>query len=349
MPHRKTFVSVIIPVRTETAYLKETISYLKKQAYNYFELIVVTDAREKIAGARVVPSGLPGPAYKRNLGAKKARGEILAFLDDDSYPSRDWLKNAIKIFHSDLLAPSSELIAAVCGPCLTPPQDDIYQKASGWVWGSWLGSSGAGTSGTYRNRASSRREVDDFPTVNLLVRKKDFLRVGGFDTRHWPGEDTKLCLDLTRKLKKKIIYDPGVVVYHHRRPILGPHLKQISRYARRRGFFAKKFPETSMRPGYLAPSLFVFGLVFGGLLALVSPGVRQVYLLVLGVYLFLLAVSGIEVLVKERNVWLAFLVMAAIFLTHLWYGILFPFGYWQKDLGVIPHKVDKKKREYIGG
>lgn len=336
----KPLVSIIIPVRTCTAHLKETINYLQKQSLKDFELIVITDEKEKIKGAKVLASGDPGPAYKRNLGAKRARGEILAFLDDDSFPSKNWLKNAIQVFKED------KNIGGVCGPCLTPPKDNIYQKASGWVWASWLGAGGAGA---YRNRIEQRREVDDYPSVNLLIKRKDFRKVGGFDINHWPGEDTKVCLDLTKKLKKKIIYDPSVLVFHHRREVIFPHLKQISRFAKRRGFFAKKFPETSLRLGYLIPSFFAYGLIFGGLVSLFSPLIRTLYLSILALYLFLLLFSGLEVLIKEKNLYLASLVMVAIPATHLWYGLLFPFGYFQKELGVIPHKVDKKRKKYIGG
>lgn len=332
-------VSVIIPVRTATSYLKETIECLKKQSVKNLEIIVVTDKKEKISGARVIPSGEPTPAYKRNLGAAYASGQILAFLDDDSYPSEGWLKNALYVFLE------RKDIVAVCGPALTPPSDNIYQKTSGWVWASWLGSGGAGV---YRNRISSRKEVDDFPSVNLLIKKKDFEKVGGFDESHWPGEDTKLCLDLI-KLGKKIIYDPGVLVFHHRRPVLIPHLKQISRYAVRRGFFARVFPETSFRIGYFFPSFFAYGLVFGGILSIISPIIRSIYYLLFTTYYLLLLLSGFEVLVREKNLRSGLYVMFSIFATHLVYGFLFPFGFFSKSLATVPHKVDEARKAYVGG
>jgi cellulose synthase/poly-beta-1,6-N-acetylglucosamine synthase-like glycosyltransferase len=340
MSDKQVLFSVIIPVRTITPYLRETIGHLKKQTEKRFETIVVTDKKESFSGIKIIPSREPTPAFKRNLGVKAAKGEILAFLDDDSYPVRDWLKNALKVFTED------NSVAGVCGPTLTPPTDNIYQKASGWVWASWLGAGGAGV---YRNRVMPRREVDDFPSVNLLVRKKDFDAVGGFDIKHWPGEDTKLCLDLTKKLGKKIIYDPEVLVYHHRRPVLLPHLKQISRYALRRGFFAKKFPETSFRLGYLIPSLFAYGLILGGVVSFFSPVIRSIYYLLFTIYYLLLLASGLEVFVKERSFCLATLVMVSILATHLTYGLLFPFGFFKKDLKTFPHKVDFKSKKYIGG
>lgn len=228
--------------------------------------------------------------------------------------------------------------------CLTPPRDNLKQKASGWVWTSLFGAGGAGS---YRSRKMKRRIVDDYPSVNLLIKKEYFNKVGGFDINHWPGEDTKLCLDL--KKHGIIIYDPSVVVYHHRREVFLPHLKQISRYALRRGYFAKKFPETSFRIGYLLPSIFVFGLIFGGLVSLFNPMIRFFYFLCCLLYVVLLMLSGIEVYLKEKNFSLVFLVMISIFLTHLTYGFLFPWGYFKREMGVIPHQIDKKKKGYVGG
>lgn len=331
--------SVIIPVRTITPYVRETVSYLKKQTEKGFEILIITDEKENLAGATIIASGNPTPSFKRNLGAKMAKGKILAFLDDDSYPDKKWLEKALKVFEEELS------IVGVCGPTLTPAADSIYQKASGWVWAIKLGSGGAGV---YRNRIMERREVDDFPSVNLLVRKKNFWEVNGFDINHWPGEDTKLCLDLVQA-GGRIIYEPGVLVYHHRRPVFLPHLKQISRYAKRRGYFARVFPQTSFRIGYLLPSLFTYGLIVGAVASLFSPLIRLSYSLLLIAYSILLFTSGIEVFIKEKNVYLSFLVMCSIFLTHLTYGFLLPIGYFQKDIKTVPHKIDRKKKVYLGG
>jgi len=334
----KVLFSIIIPVRTITPYVRETVAHLKRQTEKNFEIIIVTDKPEKLTGARIIASLEPTPAYKRNLGAKASKGQILAFLDDDAYPDSRWLENAAKIFNE-------EPVAAVCGPALTPPTDSLRQKASGWVWASPLGSGGAGVC---RNRRLPRREVDDFSSVNFLVRKSDFLAIGGFNVNHWPGEDTKLCLDLV-KMGKKIIYDPKVLVYHHRRAVFLPHLKQISRYALRRGYFARVFPETSFRIGYFLPSFFTFGLLGGLVMICLIPWLKIIYFSSLAVYSLLLLATGFEVWQKERNWRLACLVMIAIVATHLTYGFLFPWGFIQKKLKTVPRPVDQKKKVYLGG
>jgi len=341
---KKVFVSIVIPIKVLNDFLrKETLPALLKQSYQDFEVIIIVDkeSKEKIPKITIIPSWpKTGPADKRDLGVKKAKGEIIAFLDDDSYPDKNWLQNAIEIFsHSgEARSRSAGQIAAVCGPTLTPPHNNLRQKASGYVWSTWLGSGGAGT---YRCTIDSRREVDDYPSVNLLVRRKDFLAVGGFDSHFWPGEDTKFCHDLIYKLGKKIIYDPSVLVYHHRRAVFKPHLQQISRYAIHRGHFARILPKTSLRLGYLMPSFFVLWL-FGVpiliflleifQLCVVSIPLFLLYLVSMGFYLIFLLVTATQVYVKERNFKLALLVIPSIFVTHIIYGILFIKGFFSRKL-----------------
>jgi len=340
---KKVFISIIIPVKEINDYLrKETIPAILRQSFQNFEIIILPDrpTKEKFPKTKIIPSWpKQGPADKRDLGAKKARGEILAFLDDDSYPDKNWLKNAVKIFTSkslNLYTPKSLnpfYIAAVCGPALTPPHNNLRQKTSGYVWSTFFGSGGAGS---YRCTVKPRREVDDFPTVNFLVRKTDFWQAGGFSSKFWPGEDTKLCHDLVYKLKKKIIYDPKVLVYHHRREVFGPHLRQISRYALHRGHFARILPKTSLRIGYLAPTFFVFGLVGGPILILLLKIFRLwslvkifgfVYFLAIFLYLGGLIFTSWEVYRQEKNWKVALLVIPAIFTTHFVYGVLFIKGF----------------------
>ncbi|MFQ6136538.1 MAG: glycosyltransferase [Candidatus Hydrothermarchaeales archaeon] len=55
------------------------------------------------------------------MGIENSAGELLAFIDSDAYPRKDWLKNAVKYF-------SNPEIAAVGGPGLTPEEDNTLQK-----------------------------------------------------------------------------------------------------------------------------------------------------------------------------------------------------------------------------
>lgn len=268
-------ISIIIPCRKKADLCPELLPALKNQTYKNFETIIVTDTI--CAGS---------PAEKRDYALKITEGSdpsVLAFIDSDAYPDKNWLKNALTHLRS-------AQVAAICGPGLTPPSDSLRQKISGLVWSIKIG---AGPY-TYRNRREKSRFVDDYPSFNFLVKKKDFLAVNGFDTHFWPGEDTKLCHDLVYKLPKKILYHPDILVYHHRRPVWLPHLKQISRYGFQRGRFVRLFPRTSLRLVHFLPLL----------LPLVLP-----------FYILLLTLSS----VYYRSLLLA----PTIFLTHLIYALYF--------------------------
>jgi GT2 family glycosyltransferase len=217
-----------------------------------------------------------------------------------------------------------EDVAGVGGPAVTPEGDSILQKASGLVYSSMIGGGGY----TYRYTSGTLREVDDYPTCNFLVRRDIFERVGGFDTHYWPGEDTKLCLDITKKLGKKIIYEPNALVYHHRRELFTPHLHQVWSYALHRGFFAKKFPETSRRLSYFLPTLFVLGLLVGPVMSTILPILWLIYLPITSVYFIAVALTALT----AGSLKLSFLVFAGIVLTHITYGAGFIKGLLSTDL-----------------
>lgn len=312
--------SIIIPIRKENAYLQETLKYLNKQTFTDFELLVITDKISKN----------PDPSFKRNFGGKIAHGQYLCFLDDDSYPDKNWLKNI------NIQTLKNPEYAAFCGPCLTPPSDNIYQQASGLFWSSFLGSGGAGQ---YRNQIQKPRFVDDYPTVNFIIRKDIFKKIGGFNSKYWPGEDTILCLDLINN-NSKIYYHPSIKVFHHRRAVLIPHLQQITRYALHRGLFARKFPKNSLKIGYLMPSLF--------LIYLLTLPFHHIYLGVF-LYLFFLLITFINLLFHYSSIKLIILILITIPITHLYYGFLFIVGFLKKDLKFKAHQVNPKNGHYFGG
>lgn len=309
------FVSVVIPVKKINDFIVESVDHLNRLAYEHFEVLIFPDKIEDGQVwpdfVRIIATGPIGPAEKRDLSLKHAKGSILAFLDDDAYPRPDWLINAVHHF-------TKPEVAAVGGPAVTPAEDDVWQKASGAVYESYLGGGGV----TYRYLPRNLRQIDDFPSVNLFVRKDVFAEVGGFDCDYYPGEDTKLCLDIV-KLGKRIIYDPDVAVFHHRRRLFRAHLSQVANYALHRGYFVKKHPETSFRLSYFMPALFVFGLVAGLIASFYSKIVLAVYLAVLFLYTFAVTASGLWTAITKQSPAFLLLVPSGIFLTHLLYGFSF--------------------------
>ena len=309
------FVSVVIACPAPSPYLAECLNALAQQTYPHFEVIVLPDAPADLGPypfeLRVMPTGKTRPAEKRNAGIGAARGEVVAFIDDDAYPVPNWLEHAVKYF-------TLPDVGGVGGPGVTPPGDPFLGQAGGRVYANLF------VSGNFRYRYLGDRvrpSVDDFPSCNLFARTDVLKAINGYRTDFWPGEDTILCADIVLGQQKRIVYDPWVQVFHHRRPLFGPHLRQIGRYALHRGHFAKRFPATSLRLSYLVPSLFVAGVAFGAALACLHPRLRCAYLAALALYGGLTLLSSASV---SPLLWLA--TWLGVMATHVVYGIRFAQG-----------------------
>jgi len=305
-------VSIIIPCKNVDSYAQECIQCCLALDYPSFEILLLPDLPSswELRGVEIISTGPVKPAAKRNIGTKQAGGEFYAFIDSDAYPRRDWLKNALRYFQ-DLD------VAGVGGASITPEGDSLMQKASGAVYSSTMG----GFRFAFRYSSKQLQETDDLPSCNLIVRASVFEETGGFDERFLTGEDTKACMDIVHRQRKKLVYAPDVVVYHHRRPLFEPHLKQVWTYARHRGLFAKIFPRTSRRLTYFIPSVLVTGLAVGLLLSFI-PIVKFLFTMAYGTYLLGIVLSGLA----TKNIKLSLIVPLGIFLTHLTYGVGFISG-----------------------
>lgn len=315
--------SVIIPFKEHGILVEECLSHLFAMHETRFEVILLPDSPiPAVKGVyahpsvTILPTGPVSPAIKRDKGAAAAKGNYLAFIDDDAYPEPTWLTVALLAFERE---PD---VVAVGGPAQTPPSDPFWARASGAVFLSRF-------SGGFPQRYLSlppRRYVDDWPSVNLIVRKDAFEAAGGFDNAFWPGEDTKFCMDLVQKTGGKILYLPEMLVWHHRRAGLCKHLRQVGNYGAHRGYFAKNFPETSRRPLYFLPALWLIFVVLGLTVlpcSLFSLGVK--------LYCAALALAFLGI-VRHEPVSVALAAVPYTVLTHLWYGWRFLRGYFTSDL-----------------
>lgn len=307
--------SIVIPTREVDEMVRECLQKSCELDYSDFAIKLLPDGPVDDGtvppGVDVIPSGEEGPSIKRNMGAESSDADVIAFIDSDAWPEMDWLLNASAYFED-------REVAAVCGPAVTPPNDSRRQQVSGHVYSSSLVSGNT----TNRYRYHAMREVEDYPSCNLLVRRSDFFEAGRYPEEYWPGEDTVLCMRLTKELGKKIIYVPNVIVYHHRREVYMPHLRQVYAYAKHRGYFARKFPQTSRKIQYFVPSLFVAFLALGWLPGMFFRPLLYSYLSIIGLYLLLCLMSSVKTLDLLINA----MVFPGIMVTNLTYGVGFVFG-----------------------
>ncbi|VVB91313.1 Glycosyl transferase family 2 [uncultured archaeon] len=87
-------VSIIIPCKEIDPFTIECIKRCKELDYENFEIIVLPDHESlPIQRIKIIPTGEVSPGRKRNLGIAYSDGKYLAFIDNDAYPRKDWLKN----------------------------------------------------------------------------------------------------------------------------------------------------------------------------------------------------------------------------------------------------------------
>lgn len=309
--------SFIIPVKEINDYIRESVPKIIAINRDDYEIIIYPDQinSEVWPKTRQIASVLGGPAIKRTLAIRDARGDILVFIDDDAYPEENFLDVLDENF-------SDSNIVAVSGPAVTPEDDTFLQKVSGAVFLSPL----SGGNPERYIPVGVKRFVDDWPTVNLSVRKKVFAELGGFDTLCWPGEDTKFCLDLLTKKNKKILYDPALIAWHHRREGLARHLKQVGGYGIHRGFFAKRYPKTSFRLKYFIPSAF-FLYVIAGAAGVFFPYLLKYYIVGWVIYVLALAGALLDIAKYEKDKRVLLRLPYYIFFTHIVYGYKFIVGF----------------------
>jgi glycosyltransferase involved in cell wall biosynthesis len=104
-------VSVVIPTHNRSFLLQRSIFSVMSQSYQNIEIIVVDDHSEddtkevvsSFTDSRIVylKSQRRGRSHARNLGISVARGEFLAFLDDDDVYEKDKIKLQLELARSN--------------------------------------------------------------------------------------------------------------------------------------------------------------------------------------------------------------------------------------------------------
>ncbi|MBX7143041.1 MAG: glycosyltransferase family 2 protein [Oligoflexia bacterium] len=226
LPEVAPLVSIIIPTRDQLLYLRRCVESISaKSDYKNFEIIIVDngskeqatleylDELQKAGRARVLRDERPFN-YSRlnNLAARQARGEVLAFLNNDlEVITPGWLREMLAL----LLRPG---IGAVGARLLYP--SELLQHA-GVIMGI-NGVAGHNHKGIerynpgYWNRAILTQNLSGVTAACMLIRREAFETVGGFDegTLAVAFNDVDLCLKL-RSRGYKITYTPYAELYHY--------------------------------------------------------------------------------------------------------------------------------------
>ena len=190
--------SVVVPTHNRKALLRRCLRALVHQQYPDYEIIVVDDGSTDGTGD-MVQREFPqvryirqeptlGPAAARNRGVHVARGEIVAFTDDDCVPPPDWLARLAQGFAD---YPQAAAVGGIQEASEQVLRTRVLARYERFV--------------TRRVYGLGEAPVVGSPapggTNNLAVRRDLLLEIGGFDET-FPvaaGEDA----DLLRRLAKR--------------------------------------------------------------------------------------------------------------------------------------------------
>ncbi len=218
------FASVIIPTHNRPDRIQTCLSYLLKQDYPSFEIIVVDNApsdnataeviKEKYADeprVRYVQENRPGSAYARNTGMLAAKGKYLAFADDDVAIDTHWLTELMVAFSV------GEDVACTTGLILP-----LELETEAQFWLEEYGGFGKGfTQQVYdlkENRPANRPlypyTAGSFGSGASMAFRADYLRSArGFDGVLEHGADIEAFFQVILR-GYKLVYVPSAIVYH---------------------------------------------------------------------------------------------------------------------------------------
>jgi GT2 family glycosyltransferase len=201
--------------------LEEAVASLLEQTHRDLEIIVVVDGDEELyravtadySGTEPVRAVLleknVGISRARNAGVAEARGEVIAFIDDDAVADRSWIETLVRTYERfDAVAVGGKVLPVWLHgePEHLPPE--LY-----WLVGATHeGFAGDGVS-----------EVRNTFGPNMSFRREVFEKVGGFNqnlgfsrrgTSYVQAEEPEFALRMTKALGKSMVYNPDAVVYH---------------------------------------------------------------------------------------------------------------------------------------
>ena len=222
------FFSIIVPTHGRPRRLAACLQSLMRLDYSAkrWEVIVVDDGSQTPAERVVEPfrnrldvtllrQERAGPAAARNAGVARARGDFVAFTDDDCAPVSSWLQKLAARF-------ARKRDCVIGGWAVNTLPQDPYCKASQLLL-DYLCS--------YYN--SDPDQAQFLLSNNLALPRDLFHALGGFDTtfRFAGGEDRELC-DRCLFQGHQLIYAAEVLVYHTQALTLLTFCRQHFNYGR---------------------------------------------------------------------------------------------------------------------
>lgn len=316
-------LSVVIPTMGRPCLVRTVASLLASDDVDHIEIIVagvIHDPdvaaqfdRQKAAHPNIRHEQVEWPvgdsSRKKNRGAKVARSNIIAFVDDDVKVARDWPHKIREAFDYPHCA------GLVSGPSLIP--DDI--SLMGRLAGHALSSYGAGfVADRYCERHPEIRPCTWSRIIgcNMAYTREAFMQIGEFMPEFWPGEEM-IAAYRAERMGVKLMFVPKAHVAHYPRQSLIKFIKQMWGYGATRIRLIRA--KVNIEWTTLIPAVWVASWPLLLMLSFVTPHAFRLFLVEW--LLYFIAISGCtaEVLLRTRNP-KDVLLMLIIPVMHVTYG-----------------------------
>lgn len=220
-------LSIVITTYTDARLndIYDLLKSIKNQTYSNTETLFIVERSkelmEKIRSYGIdnkIPnlnllfnSGEPGLSAARNIGIKQAKGDIIAFVDDDVLLFTDWAENMVKAYKDDS-------IIGVTGPAIPLWEDPSmawFPEEFYWI-----------ISCTAWNSGDHIKEIRNAWGMNMSFKREAFGKGLLFNNEYglrnssrnrWvdpPSEDVDFSIRIKEQSKKIIIYNPTVRLQH---------------------------------------------------------------------------------------------------------------------------------------
>lgn len=255
------FISIVMPIRNEARFIRDTLLQLVCQDYPSYEIIVsdgmsddgtraiVTDMAQQYPQIRLLDNPARLSSSGRNVGFRSGRGDYFLVIDGHCFIPTDKLLQHV----ADCFDKSGADCLGRPQP-LDPPGLTPFQRAVAMARGSRLGHGGDSLIyGEYEGFAS--------PISNGAAYKRQvFEKVGYVDETFDAAEDVEFNYRV-EKAGLVCYTSPLLTVRYYPRENLGGLLRQMQRYGLGRYRFNRKHRE-ALTVNQLIPAGFVCGLMF---------------------------------------------------------------------------------------
>lgn len=176
-------ISVVIATFHRADYLEKCLKSILSNSYNNYEIIIVDQGRDgktkKLVNeqfinnkkTKYIHTDIIGLSHARNIGFENAKGEIIAFIDDDAVAAKDWLRAYANAFTEIKPAPG------IVGGKLIPEWEIPFP--------SWYPEERIHLLSLYDIGDESRKYPEGHlpPGANFAVSRDVIEKIGGFDRR----------------------------------------------------------------------------------------------------------------------------------------------------------------------